>query len=482
MRFRRPGTGSRENSSMQAATNCRTRSRVVQRSAGAGSYGGNGSTGERPVQLLGLEKEMLGWVAPTVLTAGAHSLSLPASETAGTLYKVVSERSFFYLENRQRVGYDLYLPGTGLTVWHVDMTATNIVEQPYPRIDMEEADGMPAYYGTPGAAFSGTVGDPSSFGCRSNPSSLDYDGSCSVNLGIRESDGVIALDANVAWRAGVGITVDDDDYDYPTLFTAINSALPGQTVFAPAGVYAERVQMRRGIDLLGAGPGNSILQDASTPGTFVPVLVAGAEDTTLSGFTLKGANYQSSQYGQEGAGYDMSDTTFTSARVSNCAFVGFSFGVNTTHMYGAPNISAGTIEVTNNYFERNQTAVAMWYRGTPVIRNNLFVSSMIAVQRLFSDDALGIVDYNDAFDNEIAYANIAAPELGTHNLSANPLLVDAAGGDYRLQATSPMRTPRWRPGTCRSRLSPRCSPIWSSPWSRARPAEFAGRKPRSMPR
>lgn len=403
----------------------------------SGSYGGNGSTGESPVQLLGLEKEMLGWVMPTVLTAGSHPLSIPASESAGAVYKVVSEKSFFYLENRQRVGYDLYLPGTGLTVWHVDMTATNIVDPVPAKIDMEEADGMPAYYATGGAAFPGNAGK-TAFGCASSPSSMDYDGSCSVNLSnIVESSGVITLNANVAWRPGVGITIDDDDGNYPTLFTALNSALPGQTVHATAGVYTERVQMRRGIDLAGAGPGKSILQDVSTPGAFFPILVQGADSTLLSGFTLKGANYLSSDYGQEGAGYDMTDTAFTSARVSNCAFIGFAFGVDTSYMYGSSTISQGSLEVTNNYFERNSTAVAIWFQSTPTIKNNIIVNNSQGVQRVYSDGSIGIVDYNTVFNNEIDFANVYSPEFGTHNLSVDPRLVAAAQEDYRLQSTSP---------------------------------------------
>jgi M6 family metalloprotease-like protein len=403
---------------------------------GSGCYGGNGSTDESPVQLLGLEKEMLGWATPVVLTAGSHSLSIPASETVGPVYKAVSERSYFYIENRQRAGYDRYLPATGLTVWHVDMTATNVVDPAPARIDMEEADGMPAYYATAGAPFPGSAGNVA-FGCASTPSSADYDGSCSVSLGnISESSGVVTLDIHVAWRQGIGITVAGTG-NYPTLFTALNSALPGQTVYAPPGVYTERVVMRRGVDLAGAGPGKSILQDVSTPGAFLSILVAGADDTVLAGFTLKGANYLSSDYGQEGAGYDMADTTFAYARVSNCAFVGFSFGVNTTHMYGSPGISPGSLEVANNYFERNSTAVAMWQRGTPQIRNNVFVGNFMGVQRVYSDAAVGIVDYNALFDNQIDLANVFAPEFGTHNLSADPRLVAPAAEDYRLQSTSP---------------------------------------------
>ena len=103
------------------------------------------------------------------------------------------------------------------------------------------------------------------FGCASTPWSTDYDGSCSVNLSsIEEEGGVVTVNVSVNWRPGVGITV--GGVNYPSLLTAINSAAAGQTVSVPAGTYTERVQMRRGIDVAGAGPGKSILQDVLTDG------------------------------------------------------------------------------------------------------------------------------------------------------------------------------------------------------------------------
>jgi hypothetical protein len=61
----------------------------------------------------------------------------------------------------------------------------------------------------------------------------------------------------------------------------------------------------------------------------------------------------------------------------------------------------------------------------------------MGVQRVYSDGAVGIVDYNTLFGNQIDFANVFAPEFGSHNLSADPRLVAPAAGDYRLQSTSP---------------------------------------------
>ncbi len=59
------------------------------------------------------------------------------------------------------------------------------------------------------------------------------------------------------------------------------------------------------------------------------------------------------------------------------------------------------------------------------------------VQRVYADGGIGIIDYNTVYNNEVNFANVYSPELGTHNLSADPRLVAAAQEDYRLQSTSP---------------------------------------------
>ena len=68
-----------------------------------------------------------GWLVPNVISYvpdDGHSLSLNNFESmSGTrLYRVnsVNPGEYFLVENRQAVGYDVYLPDSGLVIWHID--------------------------------------------------------------------------------------------------------------------------------------------------------------------------------------------------------------------------------------------------------------------------------------------------------------------------------------------------------------------------
>jgi len=94
---------------------------------------------------------------------------------------------YFLFENRQKVGFDSSLPGSGLLIWHIDgsiadnesrITSNDInISLTHPGIDLEEADRTPAYLNE------GDTGDPfyegnnTEFTVNTNPSSKRYDGS-----------------------------------------------------------------------------------------------------------------------------------------------------------------------------------------------------------------------------------------------------------------------------------------------------------------
>ncbi len=72
-------------------------------------------------------KWVLDWVTPTVISSGSQSLNLLASGTAKDcvvawpgLASGSPFSEFFVIQNRQRLGNDLTLPGDGILAWHVD--------------------------------------------------------------------------------------------------------------------------------------------------------------------------------------------------------------------------------------------------------------------------------------------------------------------------------------------------------------------------
>jgi M6 family metalloprotease-like protein len=92
---------------------------------GSGSWGCGSFNPSRPCHLGAWSKSMLGWADVVTLPPSTdHGVrTLEAVESSGTVFRLDAEDGsdeYYLLENRQRVGFDAELPGTGLLVWHVD--------------------------------------------------------------------------------------------------------------------------------------------------------------------------------------------------------------------------------------------------------------------------------------------------------------------------------------------------------------------------
>ena len=86
--------------------------------------------GLTPVGYNAFERHVLGFVEPQVLTeAGSYSLGNFATENEAFILKTGSTDDDFYLENRQKAGWDSYLPGHGLLVWRADTSNPTIWRQ-----------------------------------------------------------------------------------------------------------------------------------------------------------------------------------------------------------------------------------------------------------------------------------------------------------------------------------------------------------------
>ncbi len=105
---------------------------------GYGAWGAGGNTPWSPAHMEAWSKVTAGFVTPIVITQNTYGLRIPPVQTNPTIYKVWrngrNHDTCFYLENRQKIGFDSPLPGAGLAIWHID---------PYysvwhNRVDMEE--------------------------------------------------------------------------------------------------------------------------------------------------------------------------------------------------------------------------------------------------------------------------------------------------------------------------------------------------------
>lgn len=108
-----------------------------------GSWGGGGLT---PVHFLSWCKAKLGFLDPTVPLVNQTAASIQQVETSPQAYKLWTggypAGQYFMVENRQRVGSDISLPGDGLILTHIDEAAGGNTDENHPLVAIEQADGQ----------------------------------------------------------------------------------------------------------------------------------------------------------------------------------------------------------------------------------------------------------------------------------------------------------------------------------------------------
>lgn len=114
----------------------------------------NGSLGASPAHLDAWSRIFLGFLSPNVPSFDQYGVSFPQVETNQTIYKLWTNGTpaseYFLVENRQQVGYDTYLPLSGMLIWHIDDDRPNNDSEWYPgytsfghyKVALEQADGL----------------------------------------------------------------------------------------------------------------------------------------------------------------------------------------------------------------------------------------------------------------------------------------------------------------------------------------------------
>ncbi|MCC6395451.1 MAG: M6 family metalloprotease domain-containing protein [Bacteroidetes bacterium] len=133
-----------------------------------GGWGGDGSSPERPTHMSAYCKELLGLTTPTVLAA-SQGLSVPQAETNSFAYKIWMDDNqsdeYMLVENREKTGFDLDLPASGLLIYHIDKNLVDIwpasnrinVASAHLGVKVYEADGLEQMAT---GANRGNAGDP----------------------------------------------------------------------------------------------------------------------------------------------------------------------------------------------------------------------------------------------------------------------------------------------------------------------------------
>ncbi len=152
-----------------------------------GSWGGGGS---KPVHFDAWSKQAIGFSVPTPIIRNEDNIILEPIELADDQLIVWKDGDwrdeYFLIENRQAVGFDESLPGSGILIWHVDEQRESNNNPWWPgqggqhnKVALEQADGN---YSLEHNQNSGDASDPfpgngnvNIFATDTEPDSRDYD-------------------------------------------------------------------------------------------------------------------------------------------------------------------------------------------------------------------------------------------------------------------------------------------------------------------
>lgn len=119
-------------------------------SAGLGNWslmaGGSwNAQGRVPAQMDAWCKTYVGFVSPINVTGNMVDVEFPQVESEPVVYRLWANgdlgQQYFLVENRQHIGFDSYLPGSGLLIFHVDDTRWGNIDVNHYHVALEQADG-----------------------------------------------------------------------------------------------------------------------------------------------------------------------------------------------------------------------------------------------------------------------------------------------------------------------------------------------------
>lgn len=129
--------------------------------------GGYLNDGRTPPLYSSFERMSMGWMKPQIITlAGIYTLNPLDSSNHAYMIETDNDNEFFLFENRRKRGWDSYLQGNGMLVWHIDYDKNVWYEnkvnnqRSHQRVDVVEAVGRSAAnpYSKPSDLFPGTGG------------------------------------------------------------------------------------------------------------------------------------------------------------------------------------------------------------------------------------------------------------------------------------------------------------------------------------
>ncbi|MCM1067130.1 MAG: M6 family metalloprotease domain-containing protein [Muribaculaceae bacterium] len=127
-------------------------------------YGPYNNDGCTPPQYSAWERASLGYFTPQALPASGNIALEPLESGAAYMVPTADPDEYFILENRQQSGWDEFIPGHGMLVWHIDYDAdvwssNTLNNNPaHNHVDLIEADNTRDKDSRDGDCFPGAAG------------------------------------------------------------------------------------------------------------------------------------------------------------------------------------------------------------------------------------------------------------------------------------------------------------------------------------
>lgn len=143
-----------------------------------GSYNNSSRT---PPYYSAAERCALDWLKPESLAPGEITLLPLIDENRAFIVTATDPNEYYILENRQQRGFDTYIPGHGMLIWHIDYYPTawsnNTVNISPNHLywDLVEADGVKNNNTRAGDAFPGTF-NVTEYSPETIPAWVDWEG------------------------------------------------------------------------------------------------------------------------------------------------------------------------------------------------------------------------------------------------------------------------------------------------------------------
>ena len=224
-----------------------------------GSYNNDGHT---PPYLTVYERYFFGWLEPTEIGLESKDVTVKhIAENEGYIIKTPKDNEYFLLENRQKQGWDKYIPGHGMLIWHIDYNKNvwdynRVNNNPrHQYVDIEEADNLQTTRSLAGDPFPGSRGI-TEFTDNTLPSMKTW---ANVKMDkpittIAEKDGLITFHI-----AAPGTGIEDTMVENALTVVAGGDVYNGSDVAFEAAVYSQngqlvkKVVLEPGVNNLGLG-------------------------------------------------------------------------------------------------------------------------------------------------------------------------------------------------------------------------------------